>query len=101
MGKPRCFDWNLLVLMDFKEDCMDRTKMEFNMEEFWIQIVMDSLKLMNGVTTKAIRNMVGRFVKVNGDDSDLRQRFMSIRVILDLSKSLKRGVMLVDDDNQT
>ncbi|WOL10732.1 hypothetical protein Cni_G19491 [Canna indica] len=41
-----------------------------------------------------IGNSTGKFIKVDGEDGDLVDRFLRIRVSIDLSKSLRRGVMM-------
>lgn len=99
-GKPWCFDRSLLALKEFEEDLMDPEEIDFTKEEFWIQVTGVPLKLMTGETAKAIGNLVGQYVAVDGEKEDLRDCFLRLRVLLDFKKPLRRGIVLACDNNQ-
>ncbi|KAK6286167.1 hypothetical protein POUND7_012346 [Theobroma cacao] len=99
-GHLWCFDRNVMVLKDYDEEFMEPKDLDFGKEEFWPQTTGLPTRLMNKEVAKAIGNMVVRFIRVDGDEEDLRDRFMKIRVLLDLSKPLRRGIMLSMEDGK-
>ncbi|EOY32526.1 Uncharacterized protein TCM_040502 [Theobroma cacao] len=80
---------------------MDSTELDFSMGEFWIQVTSVPLKLMNGETAKAIGGMIECFVKIDGEEDNLTYCFLHIRILMDLTKPLRKGIMLACEDNQT
>ncbi|EOY19851.1 Zinc finger, CCHC-type-like protein [Theobroma cacao] len=98
-GRPWCFDRNIVVLKEFDEVFMEPEDVDYGKEEFWIHILGLPTRFMEREVACAIGNTIARFIKVDGENTGLRDKFMRIKVLLDLAKPLRRGLMLSMEEN--
>lgn len=97
---PWVFGKDLIVVVDF--DGKKRLEdLNFNHIPIWIRASGMPLGMMNRETGEAIGNEVGDFVDMDRDeDGSAVGQFLRIKVRLNISKPLMRGVSLMVDDDE-
>ncbi|TXG73180.1 hypothetical protein EZV62_001759 [Acer yangbiense] len=90
---PWHFGRSLIVLekpMGFR----DVSKLGFNKAEFWVQIHDIPIMCMNRRTAKWLAEQIGAVVELPADSRECWGRFMRVKVLIDISRPLKRWLRL-------
>ncbi|KAF5442788.1 hypothetical protein F2P56_035410 [Juglans regia] len=100
-GRPWSFDRWLLCLQAF-EGHMSINEVHFNREEFWLQVHNMPLASMTLKVGNQVGGNVGRVIKVQTDTRGIGWgKFLRIRVEVDITKVLMRGMFLTIDGRKT
>ncbi|KAF5477665.1 hypothetical protein F2P56_004284, partial [Juglans regia] len=100
-GRPWSFDRWLLCIQPFNGS-MSINEVSFSKEEFWIQAYNLPFDYMNQEVGIQIGNSLGRFIKVHVDERGIGWgKFLRIRVELDITKTLLRGLFINVDGKKT
>ncbi|KAL5745637.1 hypothetical protein ACOSP7_026783 [Xanthoceras sorbifolium] len=90
---PWHFDKNLIVL-EKPVGPGAISQLRFQFSEFWIHIYTIPLACMNYKVARLIAEEVGTIVDFPMDSKDLWGKFMRIKVRIDITKPLKRGIRM-------
>ncbi|KAL5807766.1 hypothetical protein ACOSQ3_028457 [Xanthoceras sorbifolium] len=90
---PWHFDKNLIVL-EKPVGPGAISELKFKYSEFWIHIYNIPLACMNCKVARLIAEEVGTIVDFPIDSKDLWGKFLRIKVSIDITKPLKRGIRL-------
>lgn len=97
---PWVFGKDLIVMVDFD----GRKRLEdvnFEIIPMWIRVSRMPLGVMNRVTGEVIGNEVGVFVDMDVEEDGLAVRqYLRIKVKLNISRPLMRGISLVEDEEE-
>ncbi|KAL5556377.1 hypothetical protein UlMin_038613 [Ulmus minor] len=84
-----------LVLFTEISEFSKISSLQFNMLELWVQVQNVSLACMNRDCSEVIGNKIGRLIEVAvGDDGECWGKYLQLRVLLDITKPLKRLVRI-------
>ncbi|KAL5847373.1 hypothetical protein ACOSQ3_010897 [Xanthoceras sorbifolium] len=93
-GGPWCFNGGLLVLEE-PLDASNITRMRFNKDEFWIQIHNIPIFCMNREVDSFLGAQLGELCEIDlGATGDCLGKYLRVRVRIDISKALRRGLHL-------
>ncbi|TXG48799.1 hypothetical protein EZV62_024674 [Acer yangbiense] len=95
---PWHFDKSLIVLEDPKGPG-DISKMKFDRVSFWVQFWNVPLMFMNPSVAKLPAEMVGIVIELPMVTNKCWGEFMRVRVSVDITKPLKRGIRVWCDDS--
>lgn len=99
-NRPWSFDKHLVMLKEF-DGCMSPAEIVLNISPFWVQVYDLPLNDMNEKGGRRIGNVLGKYVETDvGDDGLGWGKFLRIRVEIDVTKPLRRGVMVLDPDGK-
>ncbi|KAL5770302.1 hypothetical protein ACOSP7_014456 [Xanthoceras sorbifolium] len=90
---PWHFDKNLIVL-EKPVGPGTISQLQFQFYEFWIHIYNIPLACMNCKVARLIAEKVGTIVEFPMDSKDLWGKFLRIKVRIDITKPLKRGIRM-------
>ncbi|KAL5829026.1 hypothetical protein ACOSQ3_018494 [Xanthoceras sorbifolium] len=88
---PWHFDQCLIVLEE-PSGPGEISKMKFNKVDFWIQLHNIPLMCMNKRVAKLLAEMIGDVVEIPVDTKDCWGKFMRVKVGIDVTKPLRRGM---------
>ncbi|GAB2212089.1 hypothetical protein Droror1_Dr00025434 [Drosera rotundifolia] len=95
---PRFFDGHVIILAEFDSDARVED-IVFDRLPIWIRVFNLPINKMNMRVAMVVGDKVGRFSEVDVDDNGRKiGRYLRIRVKLDVTKPLRRGVVLKFDD---
>lgn len=98
-GGPWSFDRSLIVLTE-PTGIGDISKLRFDHTPIWVQIHNIPIICMNKQTRQHLGSMIGSVIKVDqGEDGDYLGTFIRVRIMLDISKPLKRGLRVKVQDS--
>ncbi|KAL5756857.1 hypothetical protein ACOSQ2_021603 [Xanthoceras sorbifolium] len=93
LSRRKHFDKNLIVL-EKPVGLGAISQLKFKFSEFWIHIYNIPLACMNCKVARLIAEEVGTIVDFPIDSKDLWGKFLRIKVSIDITKPLKRGIRL-------
>ncbi|KAL0007019.1 hypothetical protein SO802_008521 [Lithocarpus litseifolius] len=88
--EPWSFDKNLMVLQSYDKE-VDLTEMEFKWVTFWVQVHDMPIHFKNRQVAERIYEAIGKVNMMLDDNESEGDRFIRIRVTIDVSKPLSRG----------
>ncbi|KAL5752884.1 hypothetical protein ACOSQ2_023391 [Xanthoceras sorbifolium] len=88
---PWHFDKSLIVLEE-PMGAGEILKMKFQKSEFWVQIYNIPLMCMNKKVTKMLAETIGEVVEVPLEPKDYWGKFIRVKVRIDVTQPLKRGL---------
>ncbi|KAL8167341.1 hypothetical protein V2J09_008840 [Rumex salicifolius] len=91
-GGPWLFNKSLLVLRELGDE--HPSKMTFDKSEFWVRIYDLPISMMNLNMTKKLGASLGEVSEIDEPNLVMCGRFIRIRVVVDLKKLLRRGIMV-------
>ncbi|TXG56775.1 hypothetical protein EZV62_018088 [Acer yangbiense] len=87
------FDKSLIIL-EKPEGMGNISLLRFNKVELWIQIHDVPIMCMNRRTAKWMAKQLGKVIEIPMESKDCWGKFMKVKVLIDISKSLKRWLRL-------
>ncbi|KAL5770981.1 hypothetical protein ACOSP7_015135 [Xanthoceras sorbifolium] len=88
---PWHFD-NCLIILEKPLGPGEISKLEFKRVEFWVQIFNVPLMCMNMKSARLLAGMIGDVVEIPVEVRECWGRFLRVKVGIDISKPLKRGL---------
>ncbi|TXG49470.1 hypothetical protein EZV62_025345 [Acer yangbiense] len=85
---------NCLIILEKKSGPGEILKMQFRRAEFWVQIFNIPLVCMNMKIARMIAEMIGEVVEIPLEDRECWGKFLRVKVAIDVSQPLMRGLML-------
>lgn len=96
---PWFFDRSLLVFESLEEQSIT-DNMDFKMVSFWIHLIGLPFSCMNRSVATMLGNGIGEFLEVDSnEDGDCWGPSLRIRVNIDISKPLRRGIKFCVENN--
>lgn len=92
-GGPWSFDKSLLMLQDPKYD--QPSQIVLKKAPFWIRVYDLPIKAMNMSTARAIGAVFGGLIELDEELILASEKFLRVRVMIDVMKPLRRGIILV------
>ncbi|XP_021770736.1 uncharacterized protein LOC110734918 [Chenopodium quinoa] len=99
-GRPWAFDNQILLLKETKAD-EQPSDVEFNSCSFWIRLIDVPFGRRNKQYAREVGDCIGECLEVDDFDSLGWEKFMRVKVIVDINKPLQRGLKVVVDVNTT
>lgn len=90
-----------MVLQEWSPD-LALNDITFRCSPFWIQVHNISLNRMNRENSYKFKNFIRTFIKIDEGLEDLRiKSYLRVQVSVDITKSLKSGVFIRNEDGTT